>query len=285
MKGFCSTAKDINVLADEFIHLFNAPLEKELKVSYPYFDISIKDIQPLFTYTMLILKEGGTRQIIYKPCTVSFIFSIDITDSNGLVYITKKNQILSINYPSLSLIEESDFTFDIVNATEPTGFDLQFNDLKNFLVFTNLFEDSENNKIVQFFIKEWSHRLSSVINEYPQSKAVAKFNELISTIQMSPNYPIKCCTRRGIHSASIKDIKYESITKVGDSYRQFNNVSLSVSYRIDKIISLYSLSIDYIIVGSSTISFGIFRTKVPILIDIIKEVFETVFDSIIKNVY
>ena len=176
-------------------------------------------------------------------------------------------------------------TADIFGSTEPTSFEFQMKELENFQVFSSLFENSDKNEIIKLFKKEWSHRITSVINEYPQSKVVTRFHTLISTIQMSPNYPITCCTRRGIHSASIKDIHYDSITKIGDSYRQFNNVSLSVSYRVDKIVSLYSILIDYIIVANNTISFGIFRTKLSIVVDIVKEVFETVFDSIIKNVY
>ena len=279
-----STPKDINVLAEEFLHLFNQPILNVSELTYPYFDITIKDVQPLFTYTMLIFREGIKRIITYKECTVNFIFTIDIKDKDGLIYFTKKNQMISLNYPALHLIEASDLTFDIFGATEPTSFDFQMKDLEHFEVFSSLFENSDTNEIIKLFKKEWSHRITSVINEYPQSKAVTKFHTLISTIQMSPNYPITCCTRRGIHAASIKDIHYESISKIGD-YRQFNNVSLSVSYRVDKIVSLYSILIDYIIVANNTISFGIFRTKLSIVVDIVKEVFETVFDSIINNVY
>ena len=85
-----STPKDINVLAEEFLHLFNQPILNVSELTYPYFDITIKDVQPLFTYTMLIFREGINRIITYKECTVNFIFTIDIKDKDGLIYFTKK---------------------------------------------------------------------------------------------------------------------------------------------------------------------------------------------------
>ena len=48
--------------------------------------------------------------------------------------------------------------------------------------------------------------------------------------------------------------------------------------------SVLILMVFSLIVANNTISFGIFRTKLSIVVDIVKEVFETVFDSIIKNV-
>ena len=103
-----STPKDINVLADEFIHLFNQSMRNISKLTYPYFDISIRDIQPLFKYAMIIFREGLNRIITYKECTVYFIFTMDITDRDGLIYFTKKNQIISLNYPALNFCAESD---------------------------------------------------------------------------------------------------------------------------------------------------------------------------------
>ena len=136
-----STPKDINVLADEFIHLFNQSMRNISKLTYPYFDISIRDIQPLFKYAMIIFREGLNRIITYKECTVYFIFTMDITDRDGLIYFTKKNQIISLNYPALNLIEASDLTFDIFGSTEPTSFEFQMKELENFQVFSSLFEN------------------------------------------------------------------------------------------------------------------------------------------------
>ena len=276
-----ATINDLVQISKGFDQYFNLPSDNNYTLDYPLYQITVYNIYPIFKYKNRITKISGVRSIMFKDVNVTFLFDIMVQSYEKEIFFTKSYLTANFQYKALTFKEFEDLTFDYERPLFLGFKSLGLLDLKHFKVFDCIFEKDES-FFLSVFEKEWMQRLDNTLSEYPKSKVLKKFEELIRILLNNKVIPVECCKSHKIYNVSVSDFKYENVEKIGISYRKFNNIIISLVVKRPKQISFYSVPIDYILVTNDSINFGTFRTQIKYLIDIIHEICEKVFKQIIQ---
>lgn len=269
---------DLVQISKVFDQYFNLPSDNNYTLDYPLYQLTVYNICPVFKYKNRITNLS-VRTIAFKDVNVTFFFDIMIQSYEKEILFTKNYLTANFQYKAITLKEVEDLTFDYKRPLFLGYKSLDLGDLKYFKVFDCIFEKDEA-FFFSIFEKEWIQRLDNTLSEYPKSKVVKKFEELIRILLNNKIIPVDCCKSLKIYNVSVNDFKYEEVEKIGISYRKFNNVTISLTVKRSMQIFFFSVPIDYILVTNESIKFGTFQTHIEYLIDIIHEICEKVFIQI-----
>lgn len=269
---------DLVQISKVFDQYFNLPSDNNYTLDYPLYQITVYNICPMFKYKNRIT-SSSVRSIVFKDVNVTFFFDITVQSYEKEFLFRKSYLTANFQYKAITLKESEDLTFDYKRPLFLGYKSLGVHDLKYFKVFDCIFEKDEA-FFFSVFEKEWIQRLDNTLSEYPKSKIVKKFEELIRILLNNKIIPVDCCKSLKISNVSVNDFKYEKVEKIGISYRKFNNINISLTVKKPKEIFFFSVPIDYILVTNESIKFGAFHTQIKYLIDIIYEICEKVFFQI-----
>ena len=262
---FVSTVKNeslVEQIANKLITLFEAPTNQTLSALYQKSNIKITlyNIQQSFSPEKIEARNDYNAPMIkYINTTLTYNFNIqleilsDIREKN--VKFNIENVIAVSKYKIFILNGLNDNSYAPVQPMISIENEVYLNKLKLYQRFEELFEG--NSYIITALLQNfWEKNMIKILSRYPKSIAQYNFEYLCSHIENCRKTSVKNCEHYSIKTATISNIQYEQLYKLGRLYGNFTNVEMDIVYDINKESISEHFVISYIQVLLFNISFG-----------------------------
>ena len=250
-----SSVKNENLvmqIANKLITLFETPTNQTLSALYEDSNIKITlyNIQQSFDPESIEAKADYSAPVIqYINTTLTYMFNIEleiISDiENNIVKFNLDNIIAVSKYKILTLNGLNDNSYVPVQPIISLENEVYLNKLKKYKRFEELFKN--NSLIITELLQNfWEKNMIKILSRYPKSIAQYNFEYLCSHIENYGKTSVKNCEYYSIKTATISNIQYEQLYKLGRLYGKFTNVEMDIVYEINKQIVSEHFIISYI---------------------------------------
>ena len=279
--SFSITKSQIESISEEIESYFTIPTNNSYNISFSNIDVIVTNIYPVIHYDKKILIDETPMKITYVNLTVTHIFDIIVYSKLPYFSFRRKNICVHIFYRTLPLQSKNGYTFDYYKpifgkVTYSLG------DLAQFDIFKDI---TQNGKFQTLFLGEWENHMDMTLINYPKSRAQILFEQLIQKIINTPRIPMNSALcKEKIDFATISVIDFDSTSKVGISYRQFNDVLMKLSYKTkEEEFKIFNVKVSFILIANDYYKFGKFKDTNECVISITKEIFNKMFKAVLNE--
>ena len=270
----------IESISEEIESYFTIPTNNSYNISFSNIDVIVTNIYPVIHYDKKIFDETPMK-ITYVNLTVTHIFDIIVYSKLSYFSFRRKNVCVNIFYRTLPLQSKNGYTFDYYKPIFGTV-TYSLGDLAQFEIFKDI---TKNEKFRTLFLGEWENHMDMTLINYPKCRAQIVFEQLIQKIINTPRIPItSSLCKEKIDFATISVIDFDNTSKVGISYRQYNEVIMKLSYKTkENDFKIFNVKVSFILVANSYYKFGEFKETNECVISITKEIFDKMFIAVLNE--